>query len=196
MKCVPTALLAFLHTAGSFAAAASSSSTSSHGIRHLEEQEVSQDLIDRAVEKNSEYGPLTFAYLSPEAANDAVEDDIRRDLEKLGFTIESKKLSKPDLNDLRQGGDFHLTITETWGTPYDPFTTAASWLDDKGGEGFHPAFENFPPGNSRDELYDMIRKVLQVEDPKQLKEDWLAIHQYYHAQAVLLPLGKAHSHRH
>ena len=151
-------------------------------------QEVDQDMIDRAIAKNQEYGPLKFAYLSPEAANDAVEDDIRKDLEALGFSIETVKLGKSDLNDLRQGGDFHLTITETWGTPYDPFTTANSWLDDAGGEGFHPAFANFTEGNSREELYELIADALQLEDPIELKQAWLDIHRYYHSQAVLLPL--------
>ena len=64
---------------------------------------------------------------------------IRRDLAAIGLRVEARALSKADINDARQAGDFHFSLTETWGTPYDPHSTAGGWIDGKGGEGVFPS---------------------------------------------------------
>ena len=64
---------------------------------------------------------------------------IRRDLAAIGLRVEARALSKADINVARQAGDFHFSLTETWGTPYDPHSTAGGWIDGKGGEGVFPS---------------------------------------------------------
>ena len=78
------------------------------------EQSVNPEALEAAIACNQEYGPLTFVLLEDEAVNAAIEDDIRNDLAKIGFDVEAKSLSKADINNARQSGNFHFSITETW----------------------------------------------------------------------------------
>lgn len=157
--------------------------------RELEQEEgIDSSALERAVKCNSERGTLTFVLLEDEAVNAAVEDDIRQSLEAIGFIVETRKLPKEEINEARQSGNFHFSITETWGTPYDPHSYASGWIDGKGGEGVFPSMENFAAPSSREELFGLIEDVLQEEDPGLLKSKWETIHMYYHAQAVMLPI--------
>ncbi|KAG7346565.1 nickel ABC transporter, periplasmic nickel-binding protein [Nitzschia inconspicua] len=149
---------------------------------------IDQAALDAAIACNKKYGTLKFLVLENEAVNAAVEDDIRRDLAKVGFTVKAETLSKEAINEARQSGNFHFSLTETWGTPYDPYSFASGWIDGLGGEGVFPAMENFVPPSSRQDLFDLVHEVLQEEKPLLLKQKWAKIHNYYHAQAVMLPL--------
>lgn len=153
-----------------------------------QEIEVTTAAVNAAIECNKDYGPLSFVLLEDEAVNAAVEDDIRADLAKLGFTVEARRLSKEDINVARQSGDFHFSITETWGTPYDPHSYASGWIDGKGGEGIFPSMVNFDEPSSREELLELVKDVLKEDSVSELEAKWLAIHRYYHAQAVMLPM--------
>lgn len=150
--------------------------------------DVNPGVLDAAINCNKEFGPLIFPFLEDEAVNAAIEDDIRNDLAKIGFEVQPLPLSKADINIARQGGDFHFSLSETWGTPYDPHSFAQGWIDGNGGEGVFPAMVNFEAPSSRSELLTMVKNVLQEDDPKLLKTKWLELHRYYHEQAVLLPL--------
>ena len=103
-------------------------------------------------------------------------------------TVEAETLSKAAINVKRQAGDFHFSISETWGTPYDPASFASGWVDGKGGEGVYPAMVNFEAPASREELLKMVKRMMKEDDPKALAERWSEIHAYYHSQAVMLPL--------
>mmetsp|Transcript_14374 Transcript_14374/g.42150 ORF Transcript_14374/g.42150 Transcript_14374/m.42150 type:complete len:641 (-) Transcript_14374:74-1996(-) len=144
--------------------------------------------LEAAIDCNSEFGPLEFVFLEDDAVVRAIEDDVRADLAKIGFDVEARSLSKADLNTARQSGDFHLSISETWGLPYDPHSFAQGWIDGNGGEGIYPAMVGFDGESSREELLDMVKEALQQDDPRFAKAKWAAIHRYYHEQAVLLPL--------
>jgi len=149
---------------------------------------VSAAALDDAMACNQQYGPLVFLLLEDEAVNAAIEDDIRNDLAKVGFEVEARPLSKADINNARQNGNFHFSITETWGTPYDPMSYASGWIDGKGGQGVYQSMVNFDGPSSREELLEMVEDVLQQEDPRVLTEKWDDIHKYYHNQAVMMPL--------
>ena len=150
---------------------------------------VNPGVLEAAISCNQEYGKLVFVLLENEAVNAAIEDDIRSDLAKIGFdNVEARVLSKADLNVARQSGNFHFSITETWGTPYDPHSYAGGWIDGNGGQGVYESMVNFDGNDSREELLDMVEDVLKHEDPDVLKTKWLDIHKYYHRQAMMLPL--------
>jgi ABC-type transport system substrate-binding protein len=137
---------------------------------------------------NAKHPPLDFYLIEGDAVGAAVEDNIRRDLERIGLRVNTVTVSKDDWNLAQTSGDFHLSFTESWGTPYDPHSYAAGWIDASGGEGHHQAFTNFESPASREELYDMVRAVLAEENHKERQVKWNDIHAYYHAQAVMLPL--------
>ena len=149
---------------------------------------VNPGALEAAISCNEQYGDIEFIYLDNEAVVRSIEDDIRADLADIGFTVTGRALNKADLNTARQAGDFHLSISETWGLPYDPHSFAQGWIDGNGGEGIFPAMVNFDAPSSREELMDKVKEVLQQDDPRTAKQQWADIHKYYHEQAVLLPL--------
>jgi len=150
--------------------------------------EVDSGALEAAINCNKELGKLEFVFLEDEAVVRSIEDDIRADLSEIGLNVVAKPLDKADLNTARQSGDFHLSISETWGLPYDPHSFAAGWIEGAGGEGIYPAMEKFEAPSTREELLDMVTEVLQLEDKQELETKWLDIHKYYHEQAVLMPL--------
>lgn len=149
---------------------------------------IREGALQAAVECNADLGELDFVFLEDDAGVRAIEDDIRENLAVVGLTVRPKPLSKADVNTARQGGDFHLSVSETWGLPYDPHSFASGWIDGNGGEGIFPAMVNFSEPSSREELLEMVEAVLQEDDPISAKAKWAEIHKYYHEQAVLLPL--------
>ena len=149
---------------------------------------INEGALKAAVDCNSKYGPLEFTFLEDDAVVRSIEDDVRANLALLGFDVEARPLNKADLNTARQGGDFHLSISETWGLPYDPHSFAQGWIGGNGGEGIYPAMANFDGDSSREELLEMVKEVLQQDDPRVASSKWADIHKYYHEQAVLLPL--------
>mmetsp|Transcript_6355 Transcript_6355/g.14622 ORF Transcript_6355/g.14622 Transcript_6355/m.14622 type:complete len:151 (-) Transcript_6355:862-1314(-) len=81
-----------------------------------------------------------------------------------------------------------MSFTETWGAPYDPHSYALGWIDASGGEGHMQAFSNFTEPESREKLFEMVEDATKEEDRKKRRVMWEAIHNYYHSQAVMLPL--------
>lgn len=153
---------------------------------------VNSGALSAAKSCNEKLGDLDFVFLDDEAVVRAIEDDIRADLAEIGFNVVARPLSKADLNVARQGGDFHFSISETWGLPYDPHSFAQGWIDGAGGEGIFPAMISLEGPSSREELLNKVDDVLQQDDPRVAKTKWLDIHKYYHEQAVLMPLyGKS-----
>lgn len=144
--------------------------------------------LEAAVACNADLGELDFVFLEDDAGVRAIEDDIRADLAVVGLNVRAVPLSKADLNTARQSGAFHISISETWGLPYDPHSFASGWIDGAGGEGIFPAMVGFDGESSREELLEMVKEVLQEDDPVSAKGKWADIHRYYHEQAVLLPL--------
>jgi len=57
----------------------------------------------------------------------AIEDDIRVDLAKVGITVNTRLLAKDAFNTAMVAGDFNMAFSESWGAPYDPQAFAASW---------------------------------------------------------------------
>jgi hypothetical protein len=57
---------------------------------------------DDAKSCNANVGPIDFLLLEGDANAEAVEDEIRTDLEKLGFTIKSRFLPKMEYNEARK----------------------------------------------------------------------------------------------
>jgi len=137
---------------------------------------------------NADHPPLDFYLIEGDAVGASVEASIRNDLEAIGLKVNTVVVTKEDWNTAQTEGTFHLSFTETWGTPYDPHSYATGWIDASGGEGHHQAFTNFQEPSTREEMYEMITNVLAEENPQNRETMWYDIHKYYHAQAVMLPL--------
>ena len=95
----------------------------------------------------------------------------------------------PHHTDLLSGakGDFGISFSETWGTPYDPHSYVSAWEAEDNAN--HNALSGLTDtGSSRTELLGMIEDVLQEEDNLVRAAKWNEVHQYYHDQAMMLPL--------
>jgi hypothetical protein len=57
---------------------------------------------DNAKSCNADVAPIDFLLLEGDANAEAVEDEIRTDLEKLGFAVRSRFLPKMEYNEARK----------------------------------------------------------------------------------------------
>lgn len=131
-------------------------------------------------------GTLDFVVLETAANKKSIEDDIRAQLEVVGFEVKSRFLSRLDYNEALATGNYHLAFDETWGSPYDPHSWATGWKVDR--QGVYHALAGFEAPYSREELFTMIDNVLVEENEKKRAKDWEEIHNYLHQQAVMLGL--------
>ena len=58
---------------------------------------------------NGEFPPLDFLTIATETVHQAVEDDVRADLEALGFTINPVRVLKDEYNAEQVAGNFHFS---------------------------------------------------------------------------------------
>ena len=63
---------------------------------------------------------LTFVVKEGSSQMRAVEDDIRRDLEKIGINLETIFANSTEYDNYETSGDYNLLFATTWGAPYDP----------------------------------------------------------------------------
>lgn len=139
-----------------------------------------------AVACNADIPPIDFLVIEGDANAEAIEDEVRTDLEKIGLKVETRFLKKNDYNQARAKGDFGLSFSETWGSPYDPHTYVSAW--EASDNANHNALVNLTAPASREELLNMIEDVLTEEDEALRETKWEKVHEYYHQQAVMLPL--------
>ena len=142
--------------------------------------------IEDAVACNADVPPIDFLVLEGDANSEAIEDEVRGDLEKLGFKVNSRFLRKNEYNQERLKGTFGLSFSETWGTPYDPHSYVSAWEAEDNAN--HNALIGLEAPDSREELLALVEDVLQEEDPRTRQTKWNGVHDYYHRQAMMLPL--------
>ena len=142
--------------------------------------------IEDAKTCNADLAPIDFLVLEGDANAEAIENEVREDLEKLGFKVESRFLAKKNFNQARAAGTFGLSFSETWGTPYDPHSYVSAWEAEDNAN--HNALVNLDGASSRKELLELVEDVLQEEDEPLRVQKWKDVHNYYHEQAMMLPL--------
>jgi len=131
-----------------------------------------------------QHDDIEFILVEGNANLIAVEDNIRKMLGRVGINVVTRNLTKEEFNAAEQSGDFHLSFSETWGSPYDPHTYASGWMAKD--EGHDQALSGL--GEDKDRLYEDIRNVLQEEDHLQRTIQWESILNQVHKSAVMLPL--------
>lgn len=120
----------------------------------------------------------------PEMA--AVEDDIRKNLESIGITVNSRFLSSEEYINAELNGDYHILFTRTWGAPYDPHTYMSSWAVPSHVE--YSAIGNLQSPLTRELLIEQIEKVQTELDPQTIQQQWHEILDNVHKQALFMPL--------
>ena len=83
-------------------------------------------------------------------------------------------------------GEFGLSFSETWGTPYDPHSYVSAWEAEDNAN--HNALAGLKAPSSRDELLSLVEDVLTEENQLVRQAKWNEVHDYYHKEAMMLPL--------
>eukprot|EP00971_Amphidinium_carterae_P276156 5479873-Amphidinium_carterae.1 len=89
-----------------------------------------------------------------------IEDDITRDLQRLGVTVNTRLLEKLEFNEAMQTGDFNLCFTESWGPPYDPHSFATGWFREDN-EAHYAAMEGMEPPMTKAQMQTLVTNVLR-----------------------------------
>lgn len=142
--------------------------------------------IEDAKVCNADIPPIDFIFYQGDANAEAIEDELREDLEKIGLTIKTRLLSRGEFDEARFKGDFGISFSEGWGAPYDPHSFVSSWEAEN--LATHHALQNLESPASIEELLGKIEDVLQEEDASSRQAKWNEVHDYYHQQAIILPL--------
>ena len=142
--------------------------------------------IEDAKACNDNIPPIDYVYYEGDANAEAIEDELRQDLETIGLTIKTRVLPRNDYDAVRFRGDFGLCFSEGWGSPYDPHSFVSAWEADNVATAH--ALENMEEPYTKEELLAKIEDVLQEQDKLTRQTKWTEVHNYYHQQAVMLPL--------
>jgi nickel transport system substrate-binding protein len=71
--------------------------------------------------------PIDFIVKQDDPEMEAVEDDIRQNLEEIGITVNTLFLNDEEYTDAELNGKYNVLFTRTWGAPYDPHSYMSSW---------------------------------------------------------------------
>ena len=115
-----------------------------------------------------------------------VEDDIRKNLEAIGITVNTLFLNSTEYIDAELNGEYNLLFTRTWGAPYDPHSYLNSWAVPSHVE--YSAIGNFEEPLTREDLLDRIEQVQKESDPQKIQSQWRSILEDVHKQAIFMPL--------
>ncbi|KAL7545637.1 hypothetical protein ACHAWF_008988 [Thalassiosira exigua] len=110
-------------------------------------------------------------------------------LTKVGIKVNTRALSKEEFNAAEQAGDFHMSFSETWGAPYDPYAYAKGWVAQD--EGHFQALAGLEEPDTKDSLFARIDDVLREESTAGQKAKWEQIFDVVHKNAIMLPLWGA-----
>ena len=116
----------------------------------------------------------------------AVEDDIVKDLAKIGIEVNTRALDAVAYEQAEYSGDWHMLFGKTWGAPYDPHSYLNSWGGAAHAES--SALGGLEPPLTNDGLMAMINDAQLQTDATIIAAKWEEVHRAIHSQAVFLPL--------
>ena len=87
----------------------------------------------------------------------AVEDDIVKDLAKIGIEVKTRALDAEAYTAAEYSGDYHMMFGKTWGAPYDPHSYLNSWKGSAHAES--SALGGLEPPLDKSDLLAMINDV-------------------------------------
>lgn len=136
---------------------------------------------------NCNAAEIDFILRDDDPEMEVVEDDIRKNLEAIGISVNTRFLNATEYRDAELNGEYHLLFTRTWGAPYDPHSYMASWSVPAHVEYTALSSELEPP-LTREDLLARIESVQTELDESKIKSEWRSILQDVHKQALFLPL--------
>lgn len=109
---------------------------------------------------------------------------LQSEWEKLGVKLNLEALERQALIDFQKKGEFEITITETWGDPYDPHTLVAYMANPEYAD--YQAQKGIP---MKEELDEKIRQVIVETDEQKRQELYGYILNTIQDQAAYLPIS-------
>ena len=90
--------------------------------------------LERDPLENCKKMTLDFVIKADNVQMANIEDDIVKDLAKIGITVNTRALDDTAYKEAEDNGDWHMLFTGTWGAPYDPHSYLNSWKGAAHGE--------------------------------------------------------------
>lgn len=109
---------------------------------------------------------------------------LQSEYKNIGVKLNLEAEERQALIDRTKNSDFEITITETWGDPYDPHTLVASMKNE--GYADYQAQKGLP---MKKELDEKIGKVIVETDEEVRQQLYTEILTTLHEQAVYLPIS-------
>lgn len=109
---------------------------------------------------------------------------LQSEWEKIGIKLNLEAMERQVLIDQQKSGEFDITITETWGDPYDPHTLVAYMANEEYAD--YQAQKGLP---MKEELDEKIHQVIVETDEEKRQELYNYILTTIHEQAAYLPIS-------
>lgn len=109
---------------------------------------------------------------------------LQSEWEKIGIKLNLEAMERQVLIDQQKSGEFDITITETWGDPYDPHTLVAYMANEEYAD--YQAQKGLP---MKEELDEKIHQVIVETDEEKRQELYTYILTTIQEQAAYLPIS-------
>ncbi len=109
---------------------------------------------------------------------------LQSEWEKIGIKLNLEAMERQVLIDQQKSGEFDITITETWGDPYDPHTLVAYMANQEYAD--YQAQKGLP---MKEELDEKIHQVIVETDNEKRQELYTYILTTIQDQAAYLPIS-------
>lgn len=139
---------------------------------------------DKFRKKDGKELEIDFYYDGDNIIYKSLGEVLQSEYAKIGVKINLAAEERQVLSDRTKAGDFDITITETWGDPYDPHTLVAYMKNDAYAD--YQAQKGLP---MKKELDDKITQVIVEGDEKVRQDLYRDILTTLHEQCVYLPIS-------
>ena len=128
---------------------------------------------------------LSITYKSNVATNKTICEYIQANCKAVGIDLTLDPLEKAAWSDKRTSGDYDIILDSTWGTPYDPQSTATAIFSDGS---YKPAVGEY---SFYGELGDQLKKALVETDTAKRQEYIANTLTIFHDKNVFIPISYA-----
>lgn len=118
----------------------------------------------------------------------SIEDDIRKNLEKIGIKLNTDFVDADGYTAAERDGTYNILFTKSWGAPYDPHSYLQSW--ETPGHVENSAIGGLQPNGTREILLEKIGNALSLSlgERELIQQGYKEILNDIHQQIFILPL--------
>jgi len=134
-------------------------------------------------EKNREQLALDLSFVGTNPIHKALAEVIQGDLARVGIKVRLLGEEPQTFSNRWKTGEFHLTILETWGAPYDPHSLVSSMRFPT-----HADYQAQLGLPMKKEIDEKIARLLVMRDDKERRVLYDSVLRTLHEQSVYMPI--------